>query len=132
MSLDTEKQDSACGTADGSGSMLGTYFAPPERASASLLATQIDVACNHPVTTAVLRSFGGAVVILNQRYFTTKKEQGRGLGTYGMKLIGERYLRGKVSFETSSAGTVFTFSLPCDFFLTPNVIVNLLYKRLTV
>ena len=47
-----------------------------------------------------------------QRYFTTKLGNGRGLGTYSMKLIGERYLGGKVAFETSGAGTTFTFILP--------------------
>ena len=47
-----------------------------------------------------------------QRYFSTKPGNGRGLGTYSMKLIGERYLGGSVSFETSEAGTTFTFLLP--------------------
>jgi len=46
------------------------------------------------------------------RSYTTKG-QGRGLGTYSMKLLGERYLKGKVSFESSpESGTVFRFSLP--------------------
>lgn len=48
-----------------------------------------------------------------QRYFTTKSQRGRGLGTYGMKLIGERYLGGRVSFTTSEAeGTTFHIELP--------------------
>ncbi len=48
-----------------------------------------------------------------QRYFTTKDEPGRGLGTYGMKLIGERHLGGRVSFSTSEAdGTTFHIELP--------------------
>ncbi len=47
-----------------------------------------------------------------QRYFTTKTEKGRGLGTYSMKLIGERYLKGRVDFETSDEGTTFRFRLP--------------------
>ena len=47
-----------------------------------------------------------------QHYFTTKSGQGRGLGTYSMKLIGERYLGGKVYFETSEKGTTFTLRLP--------------------
>ena len=37
-----------------------------------------------------------------QRSFSTKGA-GRGLGTYSIKLLGERYLRGKVSFITSAA-----------------------------
>ena len=47
-----------------------------------------------------------------QRSFTTKG-RGRGLGTYSMKLLGEKYLKGKVSFEsTAGTGTVFSFELP--------------------
>ena len=48
-----------------------------------------------------------------QRSFTTKTDPGHGLGTYGMRLLGERYLGGKVTFTTSAAaGTVFTIRLP--------------------
>jgi hypothetical protein len=48
-----------------------------------------------------------------QRSFTTKPGTGHGLGTYGMRLLGERYLGGKVSFTTSGAeGTVFSIRLP--------------------
>ena len=48
-----------------------------------------------------------------QRSFTTKPGSGHGLGTYGMRLLGERYLCGKVSFTTSAAdGTVFSIRLP--------------------
>ena len=47
-----------------------------------------------------------------QRSFTTKGT-GRGLGTYSMKLLSERYLRGKVSFTTSpEAGTTFVAQYP--------------------
>jgi signal transduction histidine kinase len=48
-----------------------------------------------------------------QRSFSTKAERGRGLGTYGMKLLGERYLGGEVSFvSTEEAGTTFSVRLP--------------------
>jgi signal transduction histidine kinase len=48
-----------------------------------------------------------------QRHFSTKPGEGRGMGTYSMKLFGEKYLHGKVSFISSQAeGTVFTFELP--------------------
>lgn len=48
-----------------------------------------------------------------QRHFTTKGGSGRGLGTYAMKLIGERYLGGEVAFETgAAAGTRFWIALP--------------------
>ncbi len=47
-----------------------------------------------------------------QRSFSTKGK-GRGLGTYSMKLLGEKYLGGKVSFTTSlDDGTTFTFAIP--------------------
>jgi hypothetical protein len=48
-----------------------------------------------------------------QRSFSTKAERGRGLGTYGMKLLGERYLRGRVGFTSApETGTVFELRLP--------------------
>jgi signal transduction histidine kinase len=50
---------------------------------------------------------------LFKRSFSTKASTGRGIGTYSMKLFGERYLKGKVSFRSSrEEGTVFSFSLP--------------------
>lgn len=48
-----------------------------------------------------------------QRSFSTKAARGRGLGTYSMKLFGERCLGGKVSFVSDAQrGTVFTLALP--------------------
>ncbi|MHB8876536.1 MAG: sensor histidine kinase, partial [Myxococcaceae bacterium] len=48
-----------------------------------------------------------------QRSFSTKTGSGRGLGTYSMKLLGERYLGGKVSFMSKPGrGTTFVFELP--------------------
>lgn len=50
-----------------------------------------------------------------ERYHTTKPGGGRGLGTYSMKLIGERYLGGEVGFATSEAdGTRFYLRLPVE------------------
>ena len=46
-----------------------------------------------------------------RRSFTTKSGGGHGLGSYGMKLFGERYLRGKVGFSTGAAGTTFFIDL---------------------
>ncbi len=49
-----------------------------------------------------------------QRSFSTKGT-GRGLGTYSMKLLGEKFLNGKVSFKsTAAAGTVFSLELPVN------------------
>ena len=48
-----------------------------------------------------------------QRHFSTKEETGRGLGTYAMKLFGEKLLNGTVKFRsTEEQGTIFTLSLP--------------------
>jgi len=47
-----------------------------------------------------------------QRSFSTKSPD-RGLGTYSMKLLSERYLKGKISFiSTKKEGTTFTASYP--------------------
>ena len=52
---------------------------------------------------------------LFKRSFSTKSSVGRGIGTYSMKLFGERYLKGKVSFRSNrDEGTVFSFALPLD------------------
>ncbi len=56
---------------------------------------------------------------LFQRSFSTKGA-GRGLGTYSIRLLTERYLGGSVRFEsTVEAGTTFTIDLPLE--LAPGV-----------
>jgi sensor histidine kinase regulating citrate/malate metabolism len=48
-----------------------------------------------------------------QRNFSTKGQAGRGIGTFSMKLFGEKILGGQVTFTTSKEdGTVFRFALP--------------------
>jgi K+-sensing histidine kinase KdpD len=48
-----------------------------------------------------------------QRSFSTKSQDGRGIGTFSMRLFGEKILGGKVYFTTSAEkGTQFTFALP--------------------
>jgi signal transduction histidine kinase len=52
---------------------------------------------------------------LFKRSFSTKASTGRGIGTYSMRLFGERYLKGKVSFRSNrEEGTVFSLSLPLE------------------
>jgi len=46
-----------------------------------------------------------------QRSFSTKGTA-RGLGLYGIKLLTERYLRGRVGFTSGEAGTIFWVVLP--------------------
>ncbi|WP_319481647.1 HAMP domain-containing sensor histidine kinase [uncultured Draconibacterium sp.] len=49
---------------------------------------------------------------LFKRFYSTKGK-GRGLGTYSMKLLGEKYLKGKVSFTSGEEiGTTFYIQLP--------------------
>ena len=46
------------------------------------------------------------------RSFSTKGGEGRGLGTYSVKLLTERYLKGKIFFRsTKEEGTTFTIKL---------------------
>jgi signal transduction histidine kinase len=48
-----------------------------------------------------------------QRYYSTKSGEGRGLGTFAMKLFTERYLGGEVTFATSpQEGTTFHIKIP--------------------
>lgn len=48
-----------------------------------------------------------------QHYFSTKEESGRGVGTYSMKVFGERFLGGRVSFTSvEGEGTWFECCLP--------------------
>ena len=48
-----------------------------------------------------------------QRSFSTKEQAGRGIGTYSMKLFGEKILGGKVTFTSvSDEGTTFRFAHP--------------------
>ena len=77
------------------------------------------------VTLACLKTGGGAAFTVHnpgqmpdaprlqvfQRSFTTKGE-GRGLGTYSVRLLAEKYLKGKVSFATGPSGTEFRVELP--------------------
>lgn len=49
------------------------------------------------------------------RSFSTK-EPGRGIGTYSVKLLTERYLKGQVAFTSNADdGTTFTVTYPLDF-----------------
>jgi hypothetical protein len=50
-----------------------------------------------------------------RRSFSTK-EPGRGIGTYSIRLLSERYLKGRVAFvSTPEAGTTFTASYPREY-----------------
>jgi len=46
-----------------------------------------------------------------QRHFSSRREPGRGQGTYAIKLLGEDFLGGQISFKTSDTGTTFYLNL---------------------
>ncbi len=46
-----------------------------------------------------------------ERAFSTKAHKGRGIGTYSMKLLGERFLKGIVDFRCATGTTRFSISL---------------------
>lgn len=49
------------------------------------------------------------------RSFSTKEGSGRGIGTYSVKLLGENYLGGEVSFTSEEPhGTLFRLTLPLE------------------
>lgn len=55
-----------------------------------------------------------------QQYFSTKPGGGRGLGTFSVKLIGEKILGGRTGFtSTPEEGTTFHIRLPRDFNVLP-------------
>jgi nitrogen-specific signal transduction histidine kinase len=70
---------------------------------------------------SVLFSVNNAAVIpkevqlqIFQRSFSTKGE-GRGLGTYSIKLLSEKYLKGKINFASNKEnGTTFYLKFPLD------------------
>jgi signal transduction histidine kinase len=76
----------------------------------------VEVACAREGAAVRLSVHNAAVMPADvqarvfQRSFSTKAARGRGLGTYSMKLFGERCLGGAVEF-TSAAGEGTTFSI---------------------
>lgn len=85
---------------------------------AGLPGETIGVACrgNGARVLFVVRNRAVMTEVEKQRVFTrsfTTKGPGRGLGTYSMRLLGERYLGGQVSFSSiEGEGTVFSLDLP--------------------
>lgn len=70
---------------------------------------------DHTVTIAVINR--GTIpeevrLQLFKRSFSTKQTSGRGIGTYSMKLFGERYLGGQVRCNCSDTTVTFSITLP--------------------
>ncbi len=78
----------------------------------------VTLSCDKTADAAIFRCHNNSVMPRDvqlqvfQRSFSTKGN-GRGIGTYSVKLLSEKYLKGKVSFISNSEnGTVFTAALP--------------------
>jgi signal transduction histidine kinase len=92
--------------------VINALEATPDGGQVKLWAREVDGAVRFSVWNA--QAIGPEIVgRIFHRFFSTKDQFGRGLGTYSMKLLGEQLLGGKVRFTTSpTAGTTFTFELP--------------------
>lgn len=53
-----------------------------------------------------------AALRIFEKHYSTKGGTGRGIGTWSMKLLGERYLRGQVGFDSDGGKTRFYLGLP--------------------
>lgn len=81
----------------------------------------VTVSCDCQADTVSIHVHNSAIIpqeiqlqVFN-RSFTTKTGTGRGIGTYSMKLLGEKYLKGRVFFvSTPESGTTFTIALPLN------------------
>jgi len=80
---------------------------------------EVSVSCERNESTTTFSVWNESVIPpeyqkrVFQRHFSTKAFVGRGLGSYSIKLFGERYLGGKVWFSsTKDEGTTFYFSIP--------------------
>jgi signal transduction histidine kinase len=78
----------------------------------------VTIGCSILDGKAIFRVHNNNFIPLNlqlqifQRSFTTKGT-GHGIGTYSIKILTEKYLKGKASFTSSEKdGTVFTVSIP--------------------
>ena len=62
---------------------------------------------------AIVSSFAENRSVERVCALSARRGDGRGLGTYSMKMFGEKVLKGRVSFSSSpEEGTIFRFSLP--------------------
>ncbi len=86
---------------------------------ASKKSEQIKIYCNVEEDSVLFNVQNDAVIPeqiqlqLFQRSFSTKAANGRGIGTYSVKLLTEQYLKGSVAFiSNTKVGTIFTLRIP--------------------
>ncbi|WP_044269284.1 sensor histidine kinase [Bacteroides timonensis] len=86
--------------------------ASPQGSDITLTATPAEDAVRFAVhnDSVIPEDFRGSIF----HFGLSTKGEGRGIGTYSMKLFGENYLKGKVWFATGKAekGTTFYFEIP--------------------
>lgn len=91
--------------------LKNAFEATPEKGTVSVTISEIDGKVHFSV-----HNPGFIAPEITKRLFEpfySTKGKGRGWGTYGMKLLTERYLDGKIDFETSpEAGTTFSAIYP--------------------
>lgn len=113
---------------DGTDGVIETDYSLLVRVLTNMIKNALEAsALGDQVTVWVEKRDEGAVFMVNnpavmpddvrlrifQRSFSTKGGSGRGLGTYSMKLFGERYLGGSVDFTSEpDSGTTFRIALP--------------------
>jgi hypothetical protein len=86
--------------------------ATPEGGAVKVWAEDVPDGCDVRVWNAGVLAPTVALQVF-RRSFSTKAGRGRGLGTFSMKLLGERYLGGTVGFvSTEAEGTTFYLRLP--------------------
>jgi K+-sensing histidine kinase KdpD len=92
--------------------MVNAFEATPPGENVELAAREHDGECLFSVHNLKVMS-PEAKAQLFQRGFSTKSNKGRGFGTYSMKLLGEKFLGGKVWFVSlPGEGTTFFLQLP--------------------
>lgn len=86
---------------------------------ASQKSEQIKIYCNVEEDSILFNVQNDSVIPeqiqlqLFQRSFSTKAANGRGIGTYSVKLLTEQYLKGSVAFiSNTKVGTIFTLRIP--------------------
>ena len=98
-----------------------TRLFPAESASVAEVIEWASSLASRSVVDSLLDALGDVVSVcipenvtlrIFERRYGTKAGTGRGPGTASMKLIGERYLVGRVSFTSGDEGTQLTFRIP--------------------
>ena len=90
---------------------LNALEASPKHGMVTIEAMPVEYGLRIQVTNAGDIPESVQLQIFN-RSFSTKGKNGRGIGTYSMKLFGEKYLQGKVGFQCGNGITVFYIDIP--------------------